>query len=75
MPDCLCVLDGRHDWIVKNGDGAMLDLKDFLRSPDDQSIAEDEASMTDPTGSEWWTAIDMVLVNRIAPEIVTHLDT
>lgn len=51
------------------------DVEDFLRSPEHKSIAEDESRMMDPTASEWWTTIDMVLINRIAPEYATALGT
>ncbi|GGY24724.1 EthD domain-containing protein [Paludibacterium paludis] len=47
------------------------DLEDFLRSSAWQAIGEDEARMTDTKASEWWTAIGMVLVNRIGPEVAT----
>lgn len=55
------------------GFASLNDLEDFLRSPNQRAIAEDEARITDPTASEWWTTIGMVLVNRIAPERVTDV--
>jgi len=50
------------------------DLEDFLRSAEYKLIAEDEARMANVVASEWWTAIGMVLVNRIASERITDVD-
>lgn len=49
------------------------DLEDFLRSPEQKAIAEDEARMTDAAAGEWWTTIGMALVNRIASECATDV--
>lgn len=53
------------------GFAGVCELEDFLRGCGHRAISEDEARMTDPTASEWWTAIGMVLVNRIAAERIT----
>lgn len=51
------------------------ELEDFLRSPEQRSIAADEKRMMDLSVSEWWTTIAMMLVNRVAPELATDLST
>jgi len=61
------------DGVTLMGFASLNDLEDFLRRPEQKRIAEDEARMTDPAAGEWWTAVGMVLVNRIAPECATDL--
>ena len=47
------------------------DLEEFLLSPAYRDIAQQEAAMTD-AASQWWTAIGMVIVNRIHPEVASR---
>ena len=61
------------DGVTLMGFASLDDLEDFLRSPGQKAIAEHEGRMTDPVAGEWWTAIGMVLVNRIAPERATDV--
>lgn len=65
---------------TRNIDGVTLmnfasvnDLEDFLRSAEYKLIAEDEERMGNAEASEWWTAIGIVLVNRITPERITDV--
>lgn len=61
------------DGVTLMGFASINDLEDFLRSREHKAIAEDEARMMDSGAGEWWTTIDIVLVNRIAPERATDL--
>lgn len=62
------------DGVTLMGFASMGDLEDFLRSPEYKEIVVDEERMMDTTATEWWTTIGMVLVNRIAAEVVTDLN-
>jgi hypothetical protein len=45
------------------------DIEDFLVSPANNSIVKHEAEMIDQAASEYWTTINLVIVNRIFPEV------
>lgn len=51
------------------------DLEDFLLSPEYKKIVGYESLMMDIAAGEWWTTIDIVLINRISPELATDLST
>ncbi|WP_175687298.1 EthD domain-containing protein [Burkholderia multivorans] len=61
------------DGVTLMGFASLNDLEDFLLSPEQKVIAEDEGRMTESAAGEWWTTIGMVLVNRIAPERTTDV--
>jgi hypothetical protein len=48
------------------------DVEDYLVSDDHRAIDESEALLTGD-GSEWWTAINYNVINRLGPEKVTQL--
>jgi len=48
----------------------MNDIEDFLLSDDHAAIAASEAKLTGD-GSEWWSAINYSVINRLEPEIVS----
>lgn len=47
------------------------DVEDYLVSPEHEAIAESEASLCGD-GSEWWTAVNYSVINRIMPEQATE---
>ena len=46
------------------------DVEDYLVSSDHAAIAQSEAALTGE-GSEWWTAINYSVMNRLMPEVAT----
>jgi hypothetical protein len=48
---------------------SVADLEDFLTSPASADINEHESLKVDHAASEFWTTIDLVVVNRIRPEL------
>ena len=51
---------------------SMNDVEDFLVSDGYAAIAEDEAALQGE-GSEWWTALNYSVINRLSAELVTEL--
>jgi hypothetical protein len=51
--------------------GSMNDLEDYLVSEDGAAIEAAEAALTGE-GSEWWTAINYGVINRLMPELATE---
>lgn len=47
------------------------DVEDYLVSSDHAAIAQSEAGLTGE-GSEWWTAINYSVINRLMPEVATR---
>ena len=47
------------------------DVEDYLVSNDHEAIAQSEAALTGE-GSEWWTAINYSVMNRLMPEVATE---
>jgi hypothetical protein len=62
-----CGIDG----VTLMGFASVNDLEDFLRSPAQAAITNSEAQEMDLTAGEYWTAIGLVLVNRLASERAT----
>ncbi|USI72783.1 hypothetical protein [Sphingomonas morindae] len=50
----------------------MNDVEDYLVSADHRAIAASQDALCGP-GSEWWTAINYSVINRLAPEVATPL--
>lgn len=48
------------------------DVEDYLVSPDYAAIAADEAAFADPAASEFWTAVNYSVINRLVPERATE---
>jgi len=48
------------------------DLEDFLVSEDGAAIQAAETRLTG-NGSEWWTAINYGVINRLMPELATEV--
>lgn len=48
------------------------DVEDYLVSPEHEAIAASEASLCGE-GSEWWTAVNYSVINRLQPELATEL--
>jgi len=51
---------------------SMNDVEDFLVSDSHAVMAEAEAALCGP-GSEWWTALNYSVINRLMPEVATRL--
>jgi hypothetical protein len=51
---------------------SMNDVEDFLVSEGHAAIAASEAALTGE-GSEWWTALNYSVINRLMPELATEL--
>jgi hypothetical protein len=51
---------------------SMNDVEDYLVSADHAAIEASENALADE-GSEWWTAINYSVINRLAPEVATIL--
>ena len=51
---------------------SMNDVEDYLVSPDYAQIAASEAALLGP-GSEWWTALNYSIINRLVPELASEL--
>jgi hypothetical protein len=49
----------------------MNDVKDYLVHDDHQAIEASEGALVG-SGSEWWTAVNYSVINRLAPEIATE---
>lgn len=49
----------------------MNDVEDYLVHPDHVAIQTSEDELTGP-GSEWWTAVNYSVINRLAPEVETQ---
>ncbi|WP_061937662.1 hypothetical protein [Aureimonas sp. AU22] len=47
------------------------DVEDFLVSSDHETIAASEDALCGE-GSEWWTAVNYSVINRIEPELATE---
>lgn len=48
------------------------DVEDYLVSPDHAAIAASEGALLGE-GSEWWTAVNYSVINRLGPEVATAL--
>jgi hypothetical protein len=57
------------DGVSLLGFANVADLEDFLTSPASADINEHESQKVDQSSSEFWTTIDLVVVNRIHPEV------
>ena len=49
---------------------SMNDVEDYLVSDDHAAIQASEDALADE-GSEWWTAVNFSVINRLAPEVAT----
>lgn len=49
----------------------MNDVEDYLLHADHAAIVESEGALAGD-GSEWWTAVNYSLINRLAPEVATQ---
>lgn len=47
------------------------DVEDYLVSPEQAAVAASEASLCGD-GSEWWTAVNYSVINRLMPELATE---
>jgi hypothetical protein len=47
------------------------DVEDYLVSEDHRAIAASENALQGE-GSEWWTAINYSVINRLMPELATE---
>lgn len=50
---------------------SMNDVEDYLVSDDHQAIEASESALASE-GSEWWTAINYSVINRLLPELATE---
>ncbi|SAL03048.1 hypothetical protein AWB81_06322 [Caballeronia arationis] len=57
------------DGVSLLGFANVADLEDFLTSPASADINEHESLKVDQAASEFWTTIDLNVVNRIRPEV------
>ncbi|WP_321956359.1 EthD domain-containing protein [Paraburkholderia bannensis] len=57
------------DGVSLLGFASLSDLEDFLASPANASIVQHESLKIDHATSEYWTTIDMLIVNRVRQEI------
>lgn len=48
------------------------DVEDYLVGDDHEAIAASEAALAGE-GSEWWTAVNYSVINRLMPEVATRL--
>jgi hypothetical protein len=60
----------RIDAVSILGFASMNDVEDYLVSPDHAAIAASEAALAGD-GSEWWTALNYSVINRLLPELAT----
>jgi len=61
----------RIDAVSVLGFASLNDVEDYLVSPDYQAIAASEQAL-EGEGSEWWTAINYSVINRLMPEVATR---
>jgi len=52
--------------------GSVNDVEDYLLSDDHAAIQASENALAGD-GSEWWTAINYSIINRLAPEVATAI--
>ena len=64
----------RIDGVTLLGFASVNDVEEFLGSAGQREIFEDERRMTDSAVEEWWTAVGMVVVDRLGAERATRLD-
>lgn len=50
---------------------SMNDVEDYLISPEHDAVAASEASLCGE-GSEWWTAVNYSVINRLRPELASE---
>ena len=62
----------RMDGISVLSFASVNDVEDYLTHADHAAIAVSESALSDPTGSEWWTAVNYVVINRLLPELATE---
>lgn len=60
------------DGITVMSFGSVNDVEDFLTSADHRAIAADEAAITYAPLSEFWTAVNISVINRLMPEVATR---
>jgi hypothetical protein len=61
----------RMDGITVMGFASVNDVEDYLTDGDYRAIEADEASLVDAGGSEFWTAVNYAIINRLYPELET----
>jgi hypothetical protein len=61
----------RMDGITVLGFSSVNDVEDYLTDPDYRAVEADEAALVDATGSEFWTAVNYGVINRLYPEVAT----
>ena len=47
------------------------DVEDYLTHADHAAIEVSESALSDAVGSEWWTAVNYSVINRLLPELAT----
>ena len=59
------------DGITVMGFACVNDVEDYLTSSDYADISVGERAMTDASLSEYWTAVNYSVINRLYPEVAT----
>ena len=62
------------DGVTLVGFTSVNDVEAYLESAEQREVTAHEHRMTDPTREEWWTAIGVVVVNRLGREQATRVD-
>ncbi|QJW96732.1 EthD domain-containing protein [Frigoriglobus tundricola] len=62
---------GLMDGITVMAFGSVNDVEDYLTAEDYRAIETDEAALTDAGLSEFWTAVNYSVINRLYPEVST----
>ena len=61
----------RMDGISVLSFGSVIDVEDYLTHADHAAIEVSESALCDAAGSEWWTAVNYSVINRLLPELAT----
>ncbi|MBX9623327.1 MAG: EthD domain-containing protein [Gemmataceae bacterium] len=62
----------RWDGVTVMSFAGVTDLEDYLMTDDHAAVEAAERQLTDPAGSEYWTAVNYNIINRLYPERVTR---
>ena len=62
----------RMDGISVLSFASVNDLEDYLTHADHAAIAASESALSNAVGSEWWTAVNYSVINRLLPELATE---
>jgi hypothetical protein len=60
------------DGITVMGFASVNDVEDYLTAEDYRAIQADEAILADASRSEFWTAVNYNVINRLYPEVATE---